>query len=239
MPDRLAQALDRSLAVVAALSDGELPFGILRERSGGLPAPTFARLLKALVASGVLMGSRNGYRLGPRFLGVARGALGGLSEGEHLRPVLDELARASGESAAFYARREGRCVLVAVHEMPDSPRYMPLGGTVPEATRHGFAMAAVMRADAAAQKAAWQACPFRKETAWTTFRDALAEARRAGAVVELGRHKPGILRVAAPVGRRGSIGVSSARCEAAHAKTLVPLVVAAAAAAERILGERP
>jgi DNA-binding IclR family transcriptional regulator len=239
MTDRLAQALDRSLAIIDCLAEGELSFGALRERSGDLPPPTFTRLVKALVASGILAGGKNGYRLAPRFLQTARGTIGGLGEGDLLKPVLAELAEATGESAAFYALRQGRVILVATHEMPESQRYMLPGGSVPEATRHGFVMAAVMRSDIATQKAAWQACPYKRDCAWTMFRDQLAEARRRGVSVELGTHRPGVMRVAANIGAnpcRGSIGISSARCEANYAKTITPHILRAAQAAERILG---
>lgn len=236
MPDRLAQALDRSFAVIAALAEGELPFGVLRQRVGGLPAPTFSRLLKALVASGHLTGSANGYRLTPAALRHARTVMGALGPAEAMGEVLAELAAATGESAAFYAFRSGRVTLTATHVMPDSATYAVPGIGVPEFTRHGFAAACVLRADVAGQKRAFAACPRRRETSWTAFRDRLAEGRRLGVVIECGDHRSGILRVTAPVGALGAIGVSSPRCTRAHAKTLIAAVLAAAQTAAHRLG---
>lgn len=236
MIDRLAQALDRSFAVIAALAEGELPFGVLRQRVGGLPAPTFSRLLKALVASGHLAASANGYRLTPAALRHARTVMGALGPAEAVGEVLAELAAATGESAAFYAFRSGRVTLTATQVVPDSATYATPGVGVPEFTRHGFAAACVMRADVAGQKRAFAACPRRRETSWTAFRDRLGEGRRLGVIIECGDHRPGILRVATPVGTVGAIGVSSPRCTRVHAKTLIPAVITAAHAAARRLG---
>lgn len=238
MPDRLAQALDRAFAVTAALAEGQLSFGVLRERIG-LPAPTFSRLLKALIAAGHITAGPNGYRLAPGAAAHARRIVGALELGEAVAPVLAELATTSGESAAFYALREGRVVLVAVHAMADSASYAPPGISVPEATRHGFVMACLMRADVAMQKRAFAACPRRRETTWTAFRDALADGRRTGAIIECGEHRPGILRVAAPVGTLGAIGVSSPRCTRAQGKALASTVIAAARSAITTLGVMP
>lgn len=238
MTDRLAQALDRTFAVVDALTDGELTFGVLRERSGNLPAPTFSRLLKALVAGGVLRAGANGYRLGDRYLRSARSVVGALSAGDILKDTLRTLAERTGESAAYYACRADRMVLVCTHIMPDSATYMPVGGIVPEWSRHGFAMAAGLYATPAELKSMWQRCPRRKERSLSWFRQQLTEARRDGAVCESGEHHPGILRVVAPVGKNpvgGTIGVSTPRNEDRYAHSLIPAVVAAAAEATRLL----
>jgi DNA-binding IclR family transcriptional regulator len=238
MTDRLTQALDRSLAVIDALTEGELPFGVLRERAGDLPAPTFSRLIKAMVASGMLFAGQRGYRLAPRLLRTARGVVGGLNAGEMVAEVLAQLGQETGESAAYYAWRGGRLILLAVHTMPDSATYQPIGGSVPELSRHGFAIACAMRASIPEQKAAFERCPRRKERSWTWYRDELAAGRRLGAIIEMGEHRPGILRVASPVGAAtvlGAIGVSSPRCERAHAKSLTESVLAAAHSATALL----
>ncbi len=238
MINRLAQALERSLAALEIIAAGEVPFTVLQARMDGLPAATLSRLLKALLASGQIAGGPRGYRLTPLAQQHAEAVLVAVRAAESVAAPVQKLAQVSGESAAFYAWDNGRVLLRATQVVADSAAYAPLGSRVPELTRHGFAMACVVGFNQAQQQQAFATCPRRRETTWPQFRHFLAEAKELGVVVEPGWHRPGVCRVAALVPGFGAIGVSSPRGESAHIRRLVELVKIAADETRKLLIRR-
>lgn len=86
----------------------------------GLPPSTSLRLLRSLVAEGFLDREGGGYRMGLQMLGwaaVARASLDVVAVGQ---AVLEDLRKASGESAYLYVRDgfQHVCVAVADSEHP-------------------------------------------------------------------------------------------------------------------------
>ncbi|MFW5845940.1 MAG: helix-turn-helix domain-containing protein, partial [Planctomycetota bacterium] len=138
--DRQARSLARGrdvLLLCAARPDG-CSFSTCAAATG-LPAPTLSRLLRSLVGLGWLAHDGVRYRLTDSTRSWARRLLGPLRAGDLLRPVVQDLATTTGDSAAFYEIVDGRVVLQAKCEMPDGTHYMHEGGQVPELCRHGFA----------------------------------------------------------------------------------------------------
>jgi DNA-binding IclR family transcriptional regulator len=247
MPDRLPLSFDRALAVADVLAAGPRGFGELRAGLGGLAAPTLSRLLRALVAAGLVTKREDGYRVGPRLERTARRLVGGLDPAALVEPVLAELAQATGDSAAFYGWHDAGLTLRATCEVPESFHYMPVGQAVPELTQHGFAQAVVAQLPEHERRSCWRRSPVRSRPL-AEFIARTAVIRRDGYVVERGEHRPGVTRVAAAVrqGRdgavAGSIGVSSLSRDAEHVRALAAEVARAAATASSLLattGNKP
>jgi DNA-binding IclR family transcriptional regulator len=88
--------------VLGALGDGPLGVTDVAERAG-LPKSTAARMLQTLVAEGAVeqLPGDTAYRLGPRLVALAGGLSFNRSLAAMARPILIELAAASGEAAGL------------------------------------------------------------------------------------------------------------------------------------------
>ncbi|MGH2476304.1 MAG: IclR family transcriptional regulator [Candidatus Limnocylindrales bacterium] len=96
------QSISRAFAVLTALGDG--PLGVTDVADlAGLPKSTAARLLASLVGEGAVeqVPGDTLYRLGPRLVTLAGGFSLVRSLTAIARPILTELAAASGEAAGL------------------------------------------------------------------------------------------------------------------------------------------
>jgi IclR family transcriptional regulator, acetate operon repressor len=237
--DRQARALERArdvLLLCARQAEG-CSFSACAEETG-LPAPTLSRLLRSLVGLGWVAHEGDRYRVTDATKAWVRCLLGPVSIVDLLRPMVQSLATATGESAAFYEVVDGRVLLQAKYEMPDGTHYMREGGQVPEVCRHGFAQLWMAHLDAheRLRRLRDTAHPPADEE---RFLEACARMRDEGVVVECGEHSPAVARIAAPVFRPGgrlfcgSIGISLP-LTGLHGRqsTLIEAVRAAAAEAD-------
>jgi DNA-binding IclR family transcriptional regulator len=242
MTDRLPQVFDRATAIAEALADAPRSFGELSTALGDLAAPTLARLLRALARAGLVAKDGRAYAIGPRLGAMARRVAGMTDPAALLGPVLADLARATGDSAACYAWREHGVVLLATHEVPESFHYMAVGGVVPELTRHGFCQAMVATLPPARQRWCWRRCPERRRRRLSAFLARCADIRRQGHAIERGEHLAGVVRIAAAVRHGadgelyGAIGVSALGRDDAELRLRLAAVRRAAAAASLLLG---
>ncbi len=96
------QSIRRAFAVLGALGDGPLGVTDVADRSG-LPKSTAARLLATLSEEGAVeqVPGDSAYRLGPRLVALAGGLSFNRSLAAVARPILVELAAASGEAAGL------------------------------------------------------------------------------------------------------------------------------------------
>jgi DNA-binding IclR family transcriptional regulator len=96
------QSIRRAFDVLGALSDGPLGVTDVADRSG-LPKSTAARMLATLAGEGAVeqVPGETSYRLGPRLVTLAAGFSLARSLAALARPVLVDLARASGEAAGL------------------------------------------------------------------------------------------------------------------------------------------
>jgi DNA-binding IclR family transcriptional regulator len=96
------QSIERAFAVLSALADGPIGVTEVAERVD-LPKSTAARMLASLTREGVVEQVPGGtrYRLGGRIASLAAGVLQAPSLVAIARPILVELASATGEAAGL------------------------------------------------------------------------------------------------------------------------------------------
>jgi DNA-binding IclR family transcriptional regulator len=96
------QSIRRAFDVLGTLGDGPLGVTEVADRAG-LPKSTAARLLATLVGEGAVeqVPGDTSYRLGPRLITLAAGFSLARSLAAIARPMLIELAEASGEAAGL------------------------------------------------------------------------------------------------------------------------------------------
>lgn len=96
------QSIERAFAVLSALKDGPIGVTEVAERAD-LPKSTAARMLATLSHEGAVEQVPGGtnYRLGPRIVTLAEGVVPVRSLVATARPILEELAAATGETAGL------------------------------------------------------------------------------------------------------------------------------------------
>src|SRR5262245_50602265 len=100
--------LDRAMEILFTVENGARTFTEIREATG-LPRSTAHRLLRAMEAHGLLtFVGGHGYRLGTRLLTLSRTAVRELPLRDLAQPVLERLARTTGESAQLFVRDRDR-----------------------------------------------------------------------------------------------------------------------------------
>jgi len=112
---RRVAAVERALAVLDALADGQAELGTNEiARRTGINASTVSRLLATLTSAGFVehVAASGRYRLGLRLLELGNAVLGRLDLREIARPHLRALAAATGETATLSAPGEGHAVTV-------------------------------------------------------------------------------------------------------------------------------
>jgi DNA-binding IclR family transcriptional regulator len=96
------QSIERAFAVLSALTDGPIGVTEVAERAE-LPKSTAARMLATLSHEGAVeqVPGDTRYRLGPRIATLAEGVVPVRSLVTTCRPILEELAAATGETAGL------------------------------------------------------------------------------------------------------------------------------------------
>ena len=96
------QSIERAFAVLSALTDGPIGVTEVAERAD-LPKSTAARMLATLSHEGAVeqVPGETRYRLGPRIARLAEGVVPVRSLVTTCRPILEELAAATGETAGL------------------------------------------------------------------------------------------------------------------------------------------
>jgi len=129
----------RVLEFTATKNGGRTFSDILAEFNDMTPA-TLTRLLKSMLDEELLLkasDSRN-YQTGSKAKRLASAIQGTLSNSEKIRPVVDELAETSGESALFSEFERDVIRLVVKSEVPDGFHYMDENKTNPNLSTHAF-----------------------------------------------------------------------------------------------------
>jgi DNA-binding IclR family transcriptional regulator len=224
--------LDRSVAILEAIDGGARTFTAIVHATE-LTRTTAHRLLRSLEAHGFAMQIDGyGYALGPKLLNLAARAGRGLPLRELAHPSLEQLARATGESAQLY-QREGdarRCVDTAESER-ELRTIVRVGALLP-----------LTKGSAGTVLLAWGPPPGDEE-----IDDALAGrilmARRRGWADSHGEREPGVSSISAPVfGGPGellaavSVSGPQTRLSASRARRYAPAVIDAAHAIEQAMG---
>lgn len=124
--------LDKAVAVLDAVEGGAHRFTRIMEATG-LPRATTHRLIRALQDRGFLAHyAGHGYRLGPRLLRLANEAMRELPLRDLAHPVLEDLARSTGESSQLYVRSgDVRVCIDAVESSHELRTIVPVGASLP------------------------------------------------------------------------------------------------------------
>jgi DNA-binding IclR family transcriptional regulator len=237
-PKTAVGVLDRCVAVLGAVESGARSFTDVVERTG-LARPTAHRLIQGLEDHGFLVHVGGlGYVLGPRLLGLAASAMRDLPLRDLARPVLERLARSTGESAQLFVRDGDRRVCIDSAESDSELRtIVEVGSSLP-----------LMKGSAGKVFLAWTGDHDRArlvETADDTARleQQLATTRRRGWAESVAERAPGVASVSAPIfgperSLLAAVSVSGpvSRLGQLRAKRFAPAVLEAAKEIERALG---
>lgn len=237
-PQTAVGVLDRCVAVLGAIESGARSFTDVVERTG-LARPTAHRLIQGLEDHGFLVHVGGfGYVLGPRLLGLAASAMRDLPLRDLARPVLERLARSTGESAQLFVRDGDRRVCIDSVESDSELRtIVEVGSSLP-----------LVKGSAGKVFLAWTGDHDRArllETADDPARleQQLATTRRRGWAESVAERAPGVASVSAPIFGPdrfllGAVSVSGpvSRLGQLRAKRYAPAVLEAAKEIERGLG---
>jgi len=124
--------LDKSFALVSAVSSGPCSLGELESRTG-LSRATAHRLAVALEQHGMLRRGDDGrFALGLHLVSLGRTAAQQFPLADTAAPALAELRDVTGESAQLYVREGGDRVCVSALESPHGLRtIVPIGAVLP------------------------------------------------------------------------------------------------------------
>jgi DNA-binding IclR family transcriptional regulator len=237
-PRTAVGVLDRCVAVLGAVEGGARSFTDVVERTG-LARPTTHRLIQGLEDHGFLVHVGGlGYVLGPRLLGLAASAMRDLPLRDLARPVLERLARSTGESAQLFVRDGDRRVCIDSAESDSELRtIVEVGSALP-----------LVKGSAGKVFLAWTGDHDRDrliEAADDPARleQQLATTRRRGWAESVAERAPGVASVSAPIfgpdrSLLAAVSVSGpvTRLGQLRAKRYAPAVVEAAKEIERALG---
>lgn len=237
-PRTAVGVLDRCVAVLGAVESGARSFTDVVERTG-LARPTAHRLIQGLEDHGFLVHVGGlGYVLGPRLLGLAASAMRDLPLRDLARPVLERLARSTGESAQLFVRDGDRRVCIDSAESDSELRtIVEVGSALP-----------LTKGSAGKIFLAWTGDHDRSRligTADDTARleQQVATTRRRGWAESVAERAPGVASVSAPIfgpdrSLLAAVSVSGpvSRLGQLRAKRYAPAVVEAAKEIERALG---
>ena len=131
-PTTAVGTLDRIVDVLNVVEAGARSYTDIT-RGTGLSRPTAHRLIRALEQHGFLLqAGAAGYALGPRLLSLASSAMRDLPVRDLAHPMLERLARTTGESAQLYVRDgDARVCIDAVESESELRTIVVVGATLP------------------------------------------------------------------------------------------------------------
>jgi DNA-binding IclR family transcriptional regulator len=230
--------LDRSVAILDAVENGARSFTAIVEATGLTP-PTAHRLIRALEDHRLLFHVGGlGYALGPRLLALATAAVRQLPIRDLAHPVLEGLARSTGESAQLFVRNGDKRVCVdSIESSQELRTIVAVGASLP-----------LTKGSAGKIFLAWMTGRERDRLVASSDEPGrlgtqLITTARRGWADSLGERQPGVASVSAPVFGPGgmlvaavSVSGPATRLGANRAKRYAPAVVEAAREIERAMG---
>jgi DNA-binding IclR family transcriptional regulator len=199
---RRVAAVERALAVLDALSDGSPELGTNEiARRTGINASTVSRLLATLANARMVehVSATGRYRLGPRLLQLGSVVLSRLDLRDVARPQLQELVRATGETATLSAPGERDAITVDFVQGAASVQSVARLGrpSIGHATAAGKVLLAF--GDVELSPGRLNAHTPRTITDRTRLQAALARISRQGYAEAIGEREPDLNAIAAPV----------------------------------------
>lgn len=228
--------LDRAVAVLEAVEAGADTFTAIVAATG-LPRSTAHRLIKALEEHRFLSSYGHfGYGLGPRLLRLSTTATRELPLRDLAHPVLEGLARTTGESTQLYVRSgDVRVCVDAVESSSELRTIVPIGASLPLSAGSAAKVFLVGDAD--------RARFVRRSTDPDRFERDVELVRSRGWASSSDEREPGVASVSAPVHGPSdellaaiSVSGPSSRLGRGSARRYAPAVVAAARELEDLLG---
>jgi IclR family acetate operon transcriptional repressor len=199
---RHVAAVERALAVLDALSDGSPELGTNEiARRTGINASTVSRLLATLASARMVehVTANGRYRLGPRLLQLGSLVLARLDLRDVARPHLQELVRATGETATLSAPGEHDAITVDFVQGDASVQSVARLGrpSIGHATATGKVLLAFGRTDL--PSGPLTAHTPRTITDTARLETELARISRQGHAEAVGEREPDLNAIAAPV----------------------------------------
>jgi DNA-binding IclR family transcriptional regulator len=240
--------LDRTMQILAAVEEGARTFTDVRHATG-LPRATAHRLLRSMEIHGLLtFVGGHGYRLGTRLLTLSRTAVRELPLRDLAQPILERVARTTGESAQLFVRDGDRRLCIAAAQSGNELRaIVEVGAALPlTAGSAGKVFLAFGPPILTAQVLA-HVEPITPRTPTGDRLDRqLAAARRLGWASSAGEREPGVGSVSAPIFEPlgallavVSLSGPEQRIGRISAKRYAPAVLEAASEIEAALGVSP
>ncbi len=206
---RLVGAVQRALAVLDALAEGEGELGTNEvARRTGINPSSVSRLLATLVDGGLVehVAESGRYRLGSRLLELGNAVLARLDLRQIARSRLEALVAATGETATLSAPGERDAVTVDFVQSPSSVQGVARLGrpSVAHATATGKVLLAF--GDVSLPPGPLEAYTSETITKRTALADEVESVRDRGYAYNLGEREDDLHAIAAPVwGRRGEL----------------------------------
>lgn len=237
-PPTAVGVLDRCVAVLGAVEGGARSFTDVVEATG-LARPTVHRLIQGLGDHGfVVHVGGSGYILGPRLLGLAASAMRDLPLRDLARPVLERLARSTGESAQLFVRDGDRRICIDNAESDSELRtIVETGASLP-----------LTKGSAGKVLIAWagdhdRARLLKSADDPARLEQQLATTRRRGWADSVAERAPGVASVSAPIFGPDrfllaavSVSGPASRLGQLRTKRYAPAVIEAAKEIEAALG---
>ncbi|HZN43237.1 MAG TPA: IclR family transcriptional regulator [Actinomycetota bacterium] len=201
VPHTEVGVLDRAMEIIQAVEGGARTFTDVREATG-LPRSTAHRLLRSMEAHGLLtFVGGHGYRLGTRLLNLSRTAVRELPLRDLAQPILDRLARTTGESAQLYVRDADRRLCIAAAQSDSELRaIVEVGAALPLTAGSAGKVFLAFGAPTLTSQLLAEATPITPRTPTGEQLDRqLAAARRFGWASSAGEREPGVGSVSAPI----------------------------------------
>ncbi len=203
---RRVAAVERAVAVLEALADGELGTNDVARRAGVDPS-TASRQLATLAAHGLVEHAPESgrYRLGLRLVELGNLVLGRLDLRELARPHLRALVEETGETATLSVPGERDAITIDFVQSPRSVRSVAQLGrpSVGHATATGKVVLAFARAGAAEAAGSLRAFTPRTIVDPAVLERELERVRASRLARAVDEREPGLSAIAAPVLGRG------------------------------------
>jgi DNA-binding IclR family transcriptional regulator len=245
VPSTGVGVLDRCVAILDAVERGSRSFTDVVETTG-FSRTTTHRLVKALEAQGLLIFQGSyGYRLGPRLLRLAATAMRELPLRDLAHPILERLARMTGESSQLFIRDyERRVCIDSVESDSELRTIVEIGSELPLTAGSAGKIFLAFGPEGLRRDLIARAEELTEKTpVGPALEQQVATARRLGYATSAGERQPGVGSVSAPVlGPLGeliavvSVSGPEARLGRIGAKRHAPAVIEAAHEVERALG---
>ncbi|HEX5938186.1 MAG TPA: IclR family transcriptional regulator [Actinomycetota bacterium] len=237
--------LDRTMEILHAVESGARSFTDVVEATS-LPRSTAHRLLQSMEQHGLVtyVGGQ-GYRLGTRLLSLSGAASRELPLRDIAQPILERLARTTGESAQlFVLDHERRRCIAAAQSDSELRAIVEIGSTFPLTAGSAGKVFLAYGPPGLVEDQIASAPAFTPKTpTGEQLERQVAATRRQGWASSAGEREPGVGSVSAPV--FGPLGVVIAvvslsgperRIGRISAKRYAPAVIDAAKEIERALG---